>query len=55
MVCSICKENGHNKRTCKYKERIINTIDIKDINNYEDIKYNIYIIAKNIDIFNEKI
>ena len=55
MVCSICKQNGHNKRTCKYKERINNTIDIKNINNYEDIKYNIYIIAKNIDIFNEKI
>jgi GR25 family glycosyltransferase involved in LPS biosynthesis len=63
MVCSICKKDGHNKRTCLYKDRNINknidkNIDEninENINENTQCIYNIYIIAKNKEIFNEKI
>lgn len=50
MVCSLCLQKGHNKRTC------INIINCRINENIEtNTYYNIYIICINKDIFNEKI
>lgn len=45
MVCSLCKQKGHNKRTCKYKD---------NIERLETLKYNIYIICNSSEDFNIK-